>query len=169
MKRAVKISTKSAAKCHCADGRDCRQLLLRNDPFDGPYSGLYGTVCIRGLTFTMLNVYASWRTMGMRSCTFRATAAIWTICCCRTFCTTRAGSAAHRSRYQPEFLASGSDFPSSGRILYSSYLQGQQALLHRIPRIPGELFSRGYSVEYFVEVDVHVLVVCSTRKPAPCR
>lgn len=33
----------------------------------------------------------------------------------------------------------------------------------------GELFSRGYSVEYFVEGDVHEPAVCWIRKPARCR
>ena len=44
----------------------------------------------RGLTFIMRNVCASWRTTDMKSSMCHAIAAIWTTCCCRTFCITRA-------------------------------------------------------------------------------
>lgn len=89
MKRAVKISHEKAQQNAIA----LMEEIAANFSYEmirltDRILGFTGTVCIRGLTFTMLNVYASWRTMGMKSCTFRATAAIWTICCCRTFCTT---------------------------------------------------------------------------------
>lgn len=63
-----------------------------------------------------------------------------------------AGAAAYRRWDQLNFWPAGPIFPPSGGVLYSPVLL---SVINFIPpfsvRYLGELFSRGYSVEYFVE------------------
>jgi hypothetical protein len=81
---------------------------------------LPGTACIRASTFITPSACVSWRMMAMKLSMFHRSA--WTTCCFLTCFITRAGTAAHCCRYQPEFLACGPDFPPPWRVLYSSYL-----------------------------------------------
>ena len=48
----------------------------------------------------------------------------------------RARAAAHRRGHQPQLLAGRPDLPPHGRVLHPPHLQGQQAVLDGVPRIP---------------------------------
>lgn len=80
-----------------------------------------------------------------------ATAVTWTTCYFLTCCTTRAGAAAYRRRDQPELLAGRADFPPSGAFFIRRTFKGNKLYSTVFREYLGELFSRGYSVEYFVE------------------
>lgn len=80
-----------------------------------------------------------------------ATAVTWTTCCFLTCCITRAGAAAYRRRDQPELLAGRADFPPSGAFFIRRTFKGNKLYSTVFREYLGELFSRGYSVEYFVE------------------
>ena len=113
--------------------------------------GFTGTACIRASTCITLSVYVSWRTMAMRLSMSPATAATWTTCSFPTCSITGAGATAHRSRYQPELLARGPDFPPPGAFFIRRTFKGNKLYSTVFREYLGELFSRGYSVEYFVE------------------
>ncbi len=62
-----------------------------------------------------------------------------------------AGAAAYRRRDQPELLAGRADFPPSGAFFIRRTFKGNKLYSTVFREYLGELFSRGYSVEYFVE------------------
>ncbi len=63
------------------------------------------------------------------------------------------------------FLARWPDFPSSGRVLYSSHLKGNKPIPPSANT--GELFSRGYRLSILSKEDVRVPTFVVTRKPHP--
>ena len=88
---------------------------------------------------------------GHGSSTCPATAATWTTCCCPTCCITGPGAAAHRRGHQPQLLAGRPDLPPPGAFFIRRTFKGNKLYSTVFREYLGELFTRGYSVEYFVE------------------
>ncbi|MGC6746126.1 1-acyl-sn-glycerol-3-phosphate acyltransferase [Escherichia coli] len=111
------------------------------------------------------SAFASWPTTVMSWYMCLATAATWTTCCFLTCCITGAGAAAYRRWDQPELLAGRADFSAVwGRSLFAVLFKGNKLYSTVFREYLGELFSRGYSVEYFVEGGRSRTGVCWIRK-----
>ena len=80
-----------------------------------------------------------------------ATAVTWTTCCFLTCCTTGAGAAAYRRRINLNFWPAGPIFRRLGAFFIRRTFKGNKLYSTVFREYLGELFSRGYSVEYFVE------------------
>ena len=67
------------------------------------------------------------------------------------------------------FWPAGPIFRRGGAFFIRRTFKGNKLYSTVFREYLGELFSRGYSVEYFVEGGVRVPDACWIRKPAPCR
>ncbi len=151
--RSKKISHEGTAERYRADGRDCGELLIRDDPPDRPHSRLHtGTACTGGI-----NVHNAER---VRQLAHDGHEIVYVPCHRSHMDYLLLSYVLYHQGLVPPHIAAGINlnfwpagpiFRRLGAFFIRRTFKGNKLYSTVFREYLGELFSRGYSVEYFVE------------------